>query len=230
MRGWRPGAFRSTGVPLSQPAAGGPRAPPPGIAGRSSQAKASARQLRRAGDGRRPARRGGRAHVRPEPGPARGARAVDRRGQGPDHPGQLPGRHQHRHARRRRRDAQRRELHAQRQHLLGARVLPARLERQARLHQRRRRSVSRSAATASSTSTTCWSRKRCSSPSPTASTSTQFDSRDENIVDALNVLYAGQTQYRGELWPHNCHIDLQLRHDADRPLPADQPRAARRPT
>ena len=31
----------------------------------------------------------------------------------------------------------------------------------------------------------------------------QFDSRDEDIVDALNVLYAGQTQYRGELWPHN---------------------------
>ena len=39
---------------------------------------------------------------------------------------------------------------------------------------------------------------------------TQFDSRDENIVDALNVLYAGQTQYNGELWPHNFHIDLQF--------------------
>ena len=38
----------------------------------------------------------------------------------------------------------------------------------------------------------------------------QFDSRNENIVDALNVLYAGQTQYRGELWPHNFHIDLQF--------------------
>ena len=39
---------------------------------------------------------------------------------------------------------------------------------------------------------------------------TQFDSRDEGIVDALNVLYAGQTQYHGDLWPHNCHIDLRF--------------------
>jgi M6 family metalloprotease-like protein len=36
----------------------------------------------------------------------------------------------------------------------------------------------------------------------------QFDSRNDGIVDALSVLYAGQTQYRGELWPHNWHIDL----------------------
>ena len=39
---------------------------------------------------------------------------------------------------------------------------------------------------------------------------TQFDSRHENKIDALNVLYAGQTQYRGELWPHNWYIDLQF--------------------
>jgi M6 family metalloprotease-like protein len=39
---------------------------------------------------------------------------------------------------------------------------------------------------------------------------TQFDSRHENVIDALNVLYAGQTQYNGELWPHNFHIDLQF--------------------
>ena len=38
----------------------------------------------------------------------------------------------------------------------------------------------------------------------------QFDSLNANIVDALNVLYAGQTQYRGELWPHNWHIDLRF--------------------
>ncbi|MGI6856888.1 M6 family metalloprotease domain-containing protein [Mesorhizobium sp. 1B3] len=38
----------------------------------------------------------------------------------------------------------------------------------------------------------------------------QFDSQNENVVDALNVLYAGQTQYRGELWPHNWHIDLRF--------------------
>jgi M6 family metalloprotease-like protein len=36
----------------------------------------------------------------------------------------------------------------------------------------------------------------------------QFDSLNENIVDALNIMYAGQTQYIGELWPHNYHIDL----------------------
>ena len=38
----------------------------------------------------------------------------------------------------------------------------------------------------------------------------QFDSRNENILDALNIMYAGQTQYRGELWPHNWHIDLSI--------------------
>lgn len=39
---------------------------------------------------------------------------------------------------------------------------------------------------------------------------TQFDSRHENVIDALNILYAGQTQYNGELWPHNFHINLQI--------------------
>ena len=38
----------------------------------------------------------------------------------------------------------------------------------------------------------------------------QFDSRNQNIVDALNIMYAGQTQYRGELWPHNSDIDLRF--------------------
>ncbi len=38
----------------------------------------------------------------------------------------------------------------------------------------------------------------------------RFDSRHEGILDALNVLYAGQTQYVGELWPHNAAIDLQF--------------------
>jgi M6 family metalloprotease-like protein len=37
----------------------------------------------------------------------------------------------------------------------------------------------------------------------------QFDSRHEGVIDALNVLYAGQTQYSGDLWPHNFHINLQ---------------------
>lgn len=37
---------------------------------------------------------------------------------------------------------------------------------------------------------------------------TQFDSLGRGILDALNVLYAGQTQYLGELWPHNSYIDL----------------------
>ena len=38
----------------------------------------------------------------------------------------------------------------------------------------------------------------------------QFDSRNQNIIDALNVLYAGQTQYIGDLWPHNFNINLQF--------------------
>lgn len=38
----------------------------------------------------------------------------------------------------------------------------------------------------------------------------QFDSLNQNTVDALNVLYAGQTQYRGDLWPHNFNINLQF--------------------
>jgi M6 family metalloprotease-like protein len=37
----------------------------------------------------------------------------------------------------------------------------------------------------------------------------QYDSRHEGILDALNILYAGQTQYEGELWPHNSTIDLR---------------------
>ncbi len=40
---------------------------------------------------------------------------------------------------------------------------------------------------------------------------TRFDSRNEGILDALNVLYAGQTQYLGELCaPDNYFIDLQF--------------------
>jgi M6 family metalloprotease-like protein len=38
----------------------------------------------------------------------------------------------------------------------------------------------------------------------------QFDSRNENIIDAVNILYAGQTQYLGELWPHNYSINLRF--------------------
>jgi len=36
----------------------------------------------------------------------------------------------------------------------------------------------------------------------------EFDSRGDGIVDALNFMYAGRTVYDGELWPHNWHIDL----------------------
>lgn len=36
----------------------------------------------------------------------------------------------------------------------------------------------------------------------------RYDSRGEGILDALNILYAGQTQYDGELWPHNFSINL----------------------
>lgn len=38
----------------------------------------------------------------------------------------------------------------------------------------------------------------------------QFDSRNEGIVDAVNILYAGQSLYQGELWPHNSYIDLEF--------------------
>ncbi len=37
----------------------------------------------------------------------------------------------------------------------------------------------------------------------------EFDSRGEGIVDAINFMYAGQTQYIGELWPHNSHQSLR---------------------
>lgn len=36
-----------------------------------------------------------------------------------------------------------------------------------------------------------------------------YDSRNEGIVDSLSILYAGQTQYLGDLWPHNSFIDLR---------------------
>lgn len=38
----------------------------------------------------------------------------------------------------------------------------------------------------------------------------EFDSRAEGVLDALTVLYAGQTQYQGELWPHNSVLELDL--------------------
>ncbi len=37
----------------------------------------------------------------------------------------------------------------------------------------------------------------------------RYDSRGEGILDALNILYAGQTQYLGDIWPHNSSIDLR---------------------
>ncbi len=36
-----------------------------------------------------------------------------------------------------------------------------------------------------------------------------FDSREEGIVDAINFLYAGDSQYSGNLWPHNSVQQLQ---------------------
>ena len=36
----------------------------------------------------------------------------------------------------------------------------------------------------------------------------EFDSRGEGVVDALNFMYAGRTAYEGKLWPHNSHINL----------------------
>ncbi len=37
----------------------------------------------------------------------------------------------------------------------------------------------------------------------------RYDSRGEGIIDALNIMYAGQTQYDGDLWPHNSDINLR---------------------
>lgn len=37
----------------------------------------------------------------------------------------------------------------------------------------------------------------------------QFDSRGEGVIDAVNFLYAGRTAYEGELWPHNSTVTLQ---------------------
>jgi len=31
----------------------------------------------------------------------------------------------------------------------------------------------------------------------------QFDSRRDGVVDSLCIMYAGRTEYRGDLWPHN---------------------------
>ncbi len=37
----------------------------------------------------------------------------------------------------------------------------------------------------------------------------EFDSRGEGIVDAINFLYAGDSQYNGQLWPHNSVAQLR---------------------
>ena len=37
----------------------------------------------------------------------------------------------------------------------------------------------------------------------------QFDSRNEGIVDAINFLYSGDSQYNGDLWPHNSTVNLR---------------------
>lgn len=38
----------------------------------------------------------------------------------------------------------------------------------------------------------------------------QFDSRNEGIVDAVNFMYAGESVYEGDLWPHNFSTDLRF--------------------
>ncbi|MDD4163168.1 MAG: M6 family metalloprotease domain-containing protein [Methanothrix sp.] len=39
----------------------------------------------------------------------------------------------------------------------------------------------------------------------------KFDSRGIGMVDAMSFLYAGQTQYLGELWPHNHFLELKYK-------------------
>ena len=36
-----------------------------------------------------------------------------------------------------------------------------------------------------------------------------YDSRGDGIVDALNILYAGRSEYQGDLWPHNSVLELE---------------------
>ncbi len=36
----------------------------------------------------------------------------------------------------------------------------------------------------------------------------QFDSVDEGVIDAVNFLYAGQSRYEEELWPHNAFLEM----------------------
>ncbi|HZN08117.1 MAG TPA: M6 family metalloprotease domain-containing protein [Pyrinomonadaceae bacterium] len=38
----------------------------------------------------------------------------------------------------------------------------------------------------------------------------QFDSRNEGVIDAVNFLYAGQSRYEEELWPHNSFLELRF--------------------
>lgn len=39
---------------------------------------------------------------------------------------------------------------------------------------------------------------------------TQFDSRGDGVIDAVNFLYAGQSRYEEELWPHNSFLELHF--------------------
>jgi len=40
----------------------------------------------------------------------------------------------------------------------------------------------------------------------------EFDSKGEGVVDAINILYAGKPQYAGSLWPQNSRLRLQYGH------------------
>ena len=38
----------------------------------------------------------------------------------------------------------------------------------------------------------------------------QFDSKGDGVIDAVNFLYAGQSRYEEELWPHNSFLELRF--------------------
>lgn len=38
----------------------------------------------------------------------------------------------------------------------------------------------------------------------------EFDSRNQGIIDALSVMYAGRTLYAGDLWPHNSRLNFRI--------------------
>ena len=118
------------------------------------------------------------------------------------------------------------ELHPQRQYLFGARIFPPRLRGQARLHEHGGRARSRSARTGSTTSITCWSKEALRAGGGGGRGPRRSSTRGgEGIIDALNILYAGQKRLQRRSLAAQLLDRSALRRDAHESLPADRPRA-----